>query len=81
MEGIVVDRGQRAGRSQQLNHDPPAETSYPVSDWLGAWHIDVRPDLTCPPRQPFAPRAHYEPSVAQGETHHRAPHTRAGQDL
>jgi hypothetical protein len=31
MEGIVVNLGQRAGRSQQLNHDPPPETSYSVS--------------------------------------------------
>ena len=29
-----------------------------MSDWLGVWHIDVRPDLTCPPTQPFAPRGH-----------------------
>ena len=35
MEGIVVGLVQRAGRSQRLNHDPPPETSYPVSDWLG----------------------------------------------
>ena len=34
MEGSVVDRRQRAGRSQQLNHDPPPEASYPVNDWL-----------------------------------------------
>ena len=31
MEGSVGDLGQRAGRSQQLNHDPPPETSYPVT--------------------------------------------------
>ena len=31
MEGIVVDLGQRAGRSQQLTHDPPPETSYPLT--------------------------------------------------
>jgi hypothetical protein len=35
MEGIVVNLGKGPGRSQQLNHDPPQETSYPVSDWLG----------------------------------------------
>ena len=32
MEGSIVDQGQRAGRLQQLNHDPPPETSYPMSD-------------------------------------------------
>jgi hypothetical protein len=37
MEGIVVDLGQRAGRSQQPTHDPRPETSYPLSDSLGVW--------------------------------------------
>jgi hypothetical protein len=44
MEGNVVDPGQRADRSQQVNHDPPPGTSYPVGDWLGVCHIDVRHD-------------------------------------
>ena len=29
MEGETVDLGQQAGRAQQLNQDPPPETSYP----------------------------------------------------
>jgi len=43
MEGSVVDLGQWASRSQQVNHDPQPEPNYPVSDWLGVRHID----LTC----------------------------------
>jgi hypothetical protein len=48
VEGIVIDLGHQTCPWQQLDHDPPLATSYPVSDWIGVWHIDVRHDLTCP---------------------------------